>query len=512
MNIYFYRFSKRNNSTKIVDVTGETYSGVQLKGQTDMIAPTLLINAIPNNWNPIYNYVYIPFFKRYYFVNNWRWLNGVWECECIVDALASWRIPIGESSEYVIRAASEYNSEIPDTAYPVVSGARNEFTYVPSFFTGSAADLGFYVVGIINGEATAAQGAITYYQMTAEEMSRFKNYMLSNSFLTEQGLVNLADFIPADATKVIYNPIQYIASCEWFPMLDSAIDGAWKTYVNTIPFGWWTPGTTFYGHRLKKNVNVYNDSIFVNLHWHPQDVNENRGAYLSYSPYTERILHYEPFGDIVISDQLLTYARQIELNLVIDWLSGVGYLTIYAYGQRPGESGGDHRLGIIYRQSRKISVSIQLAQVGTDYYGAQATLYQSSAYEFDKVMSQHIDLSSIGNAIKSGFQTGANIGMLKDYHTYVATGNYLKAKAPQVISSGSNGSMSAYSTNAYLDEYFYIIAADDTAHLGRPLYETKRIDTLSGFIMVQNPDVNLPCTETERTMIANFMANGFFWE
>ena len=98
MNIIFYQFAKRNNSTKIVNTTGTTLT-CQLKAETDMINPVLEINGVPAAWNPIWNYCYIAAFSRYYFINNWRWMNGIWACECAVDVLASWKTDIGNLSE-----------------------------------------------------------------------------------------------------------------------------------------------------------------------------------------------------------------------------------------------------------------------------------------------------------------------------------------------------------------------------------------------------------------------------
>ena len=94
MNITFYQFSKRTNSTKIVNVSGTTLN-CELKDATSIFNPGLVIRAVPAGWNPIWNYAYIPAFDRYYFINNWTWLNGVWGCSLVCDVLASFKSEIG---------------------------------------------------------------------------------------------------------------------------------------------------------------------------------------------------------------------------------------------------------------------------------------------------------------------------------------------------------------------------------------------------------------------------------
>ena len=168
---------------------------------------------------------------------------------------------------------------------------------------------------------------------------------------------------------------------------------------------------------------------------------------------------------------------------------------------------------LITRLTQKLGVDIQLAQVGTDYFGAYTQNLADQNYMWDHSWGQlaSIDLSSYASAAKSGFGIGSNIAKGDAYKT-AAMGNYLKAKAPQLLTAGSNGSILSIGQNNYLCETFYIAVDDDPAQLGKPLCKVRTLNTIPGFIVVMTPDVSLACFEVERTLIAEFLTNGFFYE
>lgn len=503
MNITFYQFAKRNNSTKIVNTTGTALT-CELKEATSIFNPGLIIKAVPAAMNPIWNYCYIPAFERYYFVNNWQWLNGVWQCSLVCDVLASFKTEIGAMTEYVMRSASEYDGWIEDTAYIAKAEVHTEMQLLPEFYV-RAMTAGFYIVGIIGKESTATQGAITYYQMTPSEMAALRAYLLSDTFLSDQGLVNLTDFVPADATKVIYNPYQYIVSCKWFPFAPTVIDAAWKTAVSTIDFGWWNTGTGFSAYRLSSNVPVYTRSEDVTIQSHPQIT---RGQYLNHAPYTSRVLRMTPFDEVQLPDGYLTSLDHLTIELQCDFITGQGALLLHARTATNTEK------MLMTRLTAQLGVDIQLAQVGSDYLGARtAQVHDLAAFinEAGGAIS-NIDLSSYGSAAVSAFTAGGELAVARSVYEVSSMNNYLKAKAPQLLTSGANGSLLMFAQNNYLCNTYYLIVDEDNAQLGKPLCAVRTLNTLSGFIIVRNPDVSLACFEIERTLIAQFLSNGFFYE
>ena len=509
MNITFYQFSKRNNSTKIVNVTGTTYN-CRLKDHTDMINPVLVINGVPAAWNPIWNYCSIPTFDRYYFINNWRWINGLWECACTVDALASWKTEIGNMEEYVQRSSYECNGRIIDTAYPTIVRPDVIPQLLDSVYA-RALSGGFYVIGIISKEATATQGAITYYQMDGDQFARLRAYMLSDNFLQQQGLVNLADFIPADATKVIYNPYQYIASCQWFPFPMSAIPASFKDSVSVISFGWWNTGTGFSAYRIKPNCPAYEINIYKSWETHTYYGGPEK-EYLNYAPYSIRILRMQPFGELQIPDDSFVAGDYVNIQLLVDLISGIGVMEVYSSDY---VDGARHRKVLLARETQQISVEIQLAQIGRDYFGANAAAYKSTVTQTGMITSAVNSFANVDPSnpmtLLNAFNAGTEIGKLMEYQT-VAIGDYMKAAAPQMLTSGSNGSLASYTANNYIVNMFYRTVENDNAQLGRPLYAKKVLNTIPGYMMIQSPDVSLPCTENEKAMISQYMTSGFFFE
>lgn len=512
LNVTFYQFSKRTNSTKIVNVSGTALT-CELKGSTSIFAPVLIIKNVPAAWNPMWNYCYIPGFDRYYFVNNWTWLNGIWECSLACDVLASFKTEIGNMSEYVLRSSYESDGRIIDESYVAKTQVQTDMTLLPEFYV-RVTTAGFYIIGIISNEQNATQGAITYYQMSPAEMARLREYMLSDTFLQNEGLTNLTDFVPADATKVIYNPYQYIVSCKWFPFPMTAIDSNFKHSVNVINFGWWNTGTGFSAYRLDANLDEYSRTENITLQWHPQSQAPfNRGEYLNHAPYTSRVLRLAPFPDVQLPDEYLEYDNHLTIELRCDFITGMGYLLLYA------RDSGNVNIMQMARLSAMLGVDIQLAQIGADLLGADVA-YAQSTLSFLKGASSDVGsgMSTLFNSagsVSGAVTAGAGIAMTlasRDVFAEARMSDYLRNAAPQLLTTGQNGSFAAYGLNNYLCTTFFIIIPEDNEQLGRPLCKIRTLNTIPGFIMVRQPDVAISCFETERAMIAGFLASGFFYE
>ena len=79
-------------------------------------------------------------------------------------------------------------------------------------------------------------------------------------------------------------------------------------------------------------------------------------------------------------------------------------------------------------------------------------------------------------------------------------------------------SMSSQGTFVNVFDYFYSYAEahyvvdDDNTHRGRPLCKQVTINTLSGYILVSDPDIAITGTAEENERIKSFMASGFYYE
>lgn len=505
MTVDFYSFIKRTNSTSQPS-TGGTSLTCELKNQTNMVNPTLVIKAVPTSWSPIWNYVHIAAFSRYYFINNWRWLNGVWECDCICDVLASFKTPIGNLSEYVLRSSYEYNGQVVDMQYPTTAETRVNAEMLTNRFK-TVYGTGYYILGVISNDSSSAQGAVTYYQMSAAQLAALKRYMMTDTFLTDQGLdvQTITDVLPNELLKTLYDPYKYIASCTWMPFAITDIPSGFKS-SSSIAFGWWTPtgnGVTIVGNRIIADGYVKTFSERISVLGHPQRF--DRGVFLDHTPFADRMLFYPPFGSIPINDDSIIGGDYIRIELTVDMVLGDAVLTIFH--DRPLDSQGNYNnLGVIARVSAPVGVPIQLAQTTIDINGSANAMITNFA---GATIGGFVSDVTSGKGL---LETAGNIFSNAPQNAVSAIGDVIANPVGQLQTSGSNGSLAQYCTQPYFVQKWRIVSDDDNAQKGRPLCRVKTLNTIPGFIVVDSPDVQLSCMETERQQIIAFLSSGFYYE
>ena len=505
MQIELYNFAKKSNSTAQPDIVNATTLECQLKDRTSLLKPIITIrpNLIQGFSPAAFNYAHIAYWQRYYFITDWQYDNAIWECHLSCDILASFKTPIGNMSEYILRSSYEKDGRVIDPVYGVKTVSDTQLTTLDPLYI-STYTAGFFVVGIIGSSINATMGSITYYQMSAESLAQLLNYLLTDDFFTHEmsGLE-----ITTNLAKLIYSPVQYIVSCVWYPFQMSAIDSNFKYETVTINFGWWGVAISTAVYRLLRNVPVMTKNFELNVPKHPQ---QSRGEYLNHAPFTTHVLKIPPFEDIVISDQYLTGTDTIKGVLNVDPISGVGVLSVYSWN-------GSRYTTLLSRVSQKIGVDIQLSQIGVDYYGGLSTLYKGTvnmttqyAGAVGGALSSLVSLN-VGGAASAGTALGTYLGT-EDMMVEALRADVIKQTAPQVLSSGHNGSMVDYKQTAYMCSTFNLVTDNDNTRLGSPLCKIRTIKNIPGFIVVMNPEVNISCTDPERTAIVNYMSAGFFYE
>lgn len=475
MNVYFFSFSKRNNSTKRPVLETGTLHDCAFKDATSLTAPKIVLKKLPDNIEPTgYNYAYIPTFHRYYFVNDWEWSIGVWSVQLTVDALASFKTQIGASTQYVTRSASTYDGNIIDSQYPMkaqitsarVAGSRG-------IWTNTIAG-GTFIVGIFSRSPDSV-GGVTYYTMTSAQLTNLAQKLMENTDWLS------IDDISDGLQKALVDPLQYIQSVRWFPI---GISGA--TEVSSLPYGWWTLS----GVSAKRLSSLALELVHVSMvrPSHPQS--SSRGAYVNKPPFTNYKLYLPPFGLIDLDGNVVGSFDNVGIDTVIDLTSGNAVFNISA--SSPNEAGTGPTT-LLSKMKANISVEISLAKISREantqgLMGSLGSLVGSAA---GSIFGDDFVGSRIASSIGSGGTSVNSIGSQGDFSEYIRPVNY-----------GS----------AYLYAYFVSIAPMDNNHFGRPLCQSKVINTLSGFIQCQGAELALPATDTERATIENFMNGGFFYE
>lgn len=455
-DITFYNFSKNENSTKVVDVDGDTFKCVLIE-PTDIINPRIALNhGNPTN----YNYARIPIFNRYYFVNNWSWSGGRWVALLNVDVLASFKDEIGSKRQYVVRSSFRSDGDIIDTLYPtknntilnytsgtvVDGGGQNPFKY-------SLAD-GRFIVGIINGDSSAV-GCVSYYSFTNAQFRALCNKLMGTTDWMYMGIEEISE----ELTKVIFNPFQYIASCVWLPI--TGIGGT----STTVKYGWWDLGVS----ATRISGGLSGGGIAFEIPKHPQIA---RGSYLNGAPFTRHFLDWACFGRIALDANVLKNFDSVIADYSIDPVTGICTLRI-APGGIP-----------IYTQQTQVGVPIQIAQMASDYIGAVGNMVGGVVDAFRLDIGGVFD--SIGDAVQSAM--------------------------PNVSTIGKNGTISAFRFAPVLVTEFYMVVDDDVAHRGRPLMQDVVLNTIPGYIICSDAELECSCTSNELQNIKSYLNGGFYYE
>lgn len=547
--IALYKHNKKVNSTSQPTQDGTTISVyVNIKDASNLFSPTLVLTADlfksgDNFVNPMdYNYCYIPDFKRYYFIKQWNWILGRWECRLEVDVLASFKTEIGNSTLYVLRSASKANGRVLENKYPVIKKIHfAETTLSPDVspwctnLKNASISEGFYCVGIANNDANAL-GSVAYYAFSCSALRDLMYIMYrSPSWLdvTDAG-------ISSDLQKMLLNPLQYIVSCTWIPV---GFDTTGLTGINTIPVGWWSldlpVGVVAY--RINASNTVIIKDFYFLLQNHPQRTG-NEYLWLNLSPYTNVSLSFAPFGMIPLDTLRLTNADGIGVYIWIDVISGKATLHICrAYYENNQWTPREE----FYQTVSQLGVPMALAQMAVDMgmignassmvaAGAMGALSGEGLQKLEtkaasgigKVLSNprvqdiasRVGLSdwlerkqtsladvaaqdSGGSLIDSVKETAADIG------------NAMIAAMGQCSSSGATGSFGMLAYQPRLIHYYQYIADVDPVHNGYPLCEMTQIKTLSGFILVGNADdFSANCMAVERQAVLNYLEGGFYYE
>ena len=456
-NITLYSFAKRDNSTKQPSGSGTTLSGT-LKYPSSILRPVVEFSAPVSNPSG-FNYAYIAEFSRYYWITDWTFDRGFWIASMNVDALATYKSEIGSSSQYVTRSSASYNLNISDSKYPTLaySTVSNEyFSNLHNEFTNG----GSFVIAITDGSTVQSAG-LTYYAVRDVVMRDFLDFLYGGSWLNASDISQLLQ-------KELVNPMQYIHSIKWYPF-DIPNNTQISLGSDTIKFGFWDSGIT------APVLNV-NDSVigFAETHTitaHPQ---ASRGSYLNGSPFTRLLLDCYSFGQIPIEASYFAATNQITLGIGVDVLTGTGRLTL-----RAGSSGD-----VIFRTYGQIGVDMIQGGTKQEFLGAAANV--------------------IGGSV------GLAYGNVVGYAAGVMSG--ISALMPQLATSGSNGTKSAYMLRPSLIISRQMLVPEDIAQIGRPCCDVKTISTIAGYIECDNPDLSIAATDSELKEILSYLSSGFFYE
>lgn len=469
--VQFWQFPKRENSTAQPTDTSFSFE-CNIVGDSGVVTPTITINSsTPFNTN----YCYIPEFERYYFITEWFYSMGLWTAHLQCDVLASYRDLIGASTQYVLRSASAYDGNILDCLYPTKSDVTLSVNNISSLGWVTDIDDGTYIIGIINSDDDSV-GAVSYYAMSKIEFDALMEYLLDND--TDWLDIDTSE-ISEELTKALFNPFQYVVSCIWIPLQPADVRG---DLMVGLKFGWWT--TTVSAHRLRTSTNIIKN-FTVDVPKHPDAA--TRGNYLNLSPFSRYDMFIPPFGSIPLDSTKMVGYTSISGSVWIDLITGLGNLFLTGT-----DSAGSPESYHIATATTQLGVPIQLAQIVRDTLGAAVTAINTIGDVASNAMS--LDFGGVISSAANGIYSTVNAAM------------------PQLQSGGTNGSLMFISQQPSLQGQFFRPVDESVEHRGRPLCAERVINTLSGYVLVADADVQINGTSEENRLIKSYMESGFYYE
>ena len=471
---FYSGFTKRLNSTKIPTTTPISINCL-LKDNTSIVNPQLEIRGSGSSFNPrLYTYCKITEFGRYYYINDWIYENAVWVAHCAVDSLGSFKIPIGNTTKYIARSSYAHNISAVDTFYPALAWEPNYYYDTDRFdFRSNLQNDGCYILGVSNHSSNAC-GAVTYYALEPLEMRDFIAYL--NQSTTADWTTPFTGMTDT-LYRAIYNPIEYVKLCKWFPIPKSKIAILTRELIS---FGNYQ--STVYGNSLIGSTSWYQETIYLDL---PSGWTALEGKYRC-SPYAHIYLVCNPWGVIELNPLDFTDTNHLKLTIYPDMISGDCILKIFKVVGTTEY--------FITQTSAKIATDIVLTASSVDAKG----LY-SASWGWAKSLGSMISLNPVGSYISSQ-ASAADIST-----ALVPT---MSGSVGQI--SGGARAVDGQATLIYTSTYF---ANEDNADFGKPLCDSRQISLIPGYVQCQDGHIEIETAyKQEIEEIENYLTGGFFYE
>lgn len=474
MQVRFYSHTKRRNSTKLPTGGGVLYT-CTLKDATTVSRPSIAIKWDGASTAPAnFNYCYILDFGRYYWVNDWAYIDRQWIANCSVDVLTTYKRALALSTKYVLRSASNYDANIIDTLYTpklnksVASATQSGggFNWATNLAGGSI------IVGIVgmNDSVAYSSGGISYYKTTPASYMQFMSDMYTQSVTlvdNENYGTDIGGAIKAlskNMLRSVTNPTQYIKSAMWFPFSFST--GA---AVNPIVGG--IRSSALFEPLADP---IRNETVDFNVDTHPNSATD---IWMNITPFVRFTAYLPPYGTFDLDTRKLYGASAVRCFVKTDAISGLSNIIISS---------------VTAGQTNNPTFAQTITQVGVPM-------------DFSGVKTSSSAISSIIGAaagVASGDVLGAAAGIA----------NMIDSAVPVTEARSSYGGISGDTASKYVERISYPVPDLDIAERGRPLCQSVQLNTLSGYVLCADGEVEVEATEEEHRELEAFLTGGFFYE
>lgn len=492
LNVILTNTTKKHNSTEVPTMSG---SGVKtlscmLKEGSSIIRPVLIFERA--NVGHTYNYVYISDFSRYYFVDDIVYDGARIYYHCSVDVLATYKSTIGNSTQYVLRAAHTYNEYVIDQYYPTTTRLTQysqDLGQPWSQYNHTGADQ-FWVVGVVS------KGGVLYYAFTQAQLDAFMDYIWSEQFVLDMLDILHIDVVLNPQLKAAVDPISYLTCCIWFPFSLYANEQHTATKFPSVTVEIGGKTTTLSGYGVNVTALPASGDCLA-LAWeglpdimpHPQS--NARGEYLNSPGFTDCRLVLPPFGVFEYNAAELNQYDRLYARVNVDCTNGCGKLQVFGQVENPSQPNTYLTKTVLTDIQAQIGVPLPITQIITPGLSV-------------------IDMTvRVGGAVASAFMGnfgGAAAGAAS------AIDSFYNSRVPRATNIGSRGNVAALYGYAYFEYTWRNVAPDDNTDNGRPLCEAYQLSTLPGFQLILNPHIHTTGTASEDDQINTFLETGYFYE
>lgn len=458
ISVTFYsNFNKRGNSTK--QPTGGTTINCELRdGGSSVLNPNLEVRGVGAF---AYNYMYIESFKRYYYIDTFRWNaeEGFWLISGVSDPLASFRTQILNTKTHVVRSASAYDDTIADgLCVPI---GKTEKRVNP--MVGASALIPNLRESFYNSTVIVNIAGTGLVMMSGTEYDE----LMMNLFAQHDPATT--EYWTQDVTRRLLNPSSYIINAMALPIdydyAEGLISGGTP---KELKIGWFkVTGVTvrwISGQSLE-------ETSTVSIPLHPQAQSETH--FVNYAPYVDYKLYLAGIGYVQLDSSKVNPMVDLTITSRIDVHTGGVTIRVMQSGTVVGYASGTigYNLAVTSRQS-------------PDMIGMMSNVL-------------------IGGAV--GGAMGAVGGGLHAVNSLTGSGS--------VSVHGNTGGAAAWTGGgSRLIAEFKRVKYPDNTTKGRPLYQSATLSTLSGYTEVLNGSVNCGATLTEHEQIRSALEGGFYIE
>lgn len=491
-----------------------------LHENTDIVNPVIKLKTATAEDLLQWNYCYIPAFSRYYFVDKVEWNLGTWLIYLSEDDLASNKQGIGETTQYILRSASEYDGSVIDTAYPTKTVVTEE-NFIHSGTTVFGTNIApYFVVGIIAGDMGLPltsdhyyNGSVVYLALTPAQMDILVKSLMSNISLYSVPSSEISEALQ----KQLLNPLQYIQSIKVVPFKPHIVEveGDQEWTISDLPIGFNSGQSAIpllgservlvckapsIGSADFDNGYMHHFEQEVRVPVHPDYL--SKGRWVLSQPYSRYVISVQPFGDIEVPSGII--------NTMTPELSSGDYYLFFTIYSDFDISTGDLTLTIsarnnqedyFYCETKNCSITVPVHQSVQDVQG-----FRNAKREYRNLAFEMVSVNPV-QIIKDLVNLSDDITELKTKAD--------KANAVQISGGGSEGSYLAFNRiwcRVKTKGFFQRFVGENRSLIGRPLMQNRQINTLSGFIQCRNAKYAGSALKKENEMIEQHMNGGFFYE